>query len=125
MEGAHDISSNTAAFIVPDIADNLNQHYLKDIVKNPTNWGDPDVDRLLTAQEKELDPAKRLAMVKEIVAILRKGESHLVPAVRFDQGGLMDYRIQNYTVPGSIQLVHKLEHIWWDPDAKCPSPKGC
>jgi len=125
LEGAHDISSNTAAFIVPDIADNLNQHYLKDIVKNPQNWGDPKVDELLTAQEKELNPEKRLAMVKEIVAILRKGESHLIPVVRFDQGGLMDYRIKNYTVPGSIQLVHKLEHIWWDADAKCPSPKGC
>ncbi|PKB82244.1 MAG: hypothetical protein BZY88_05135 [SAR202 cluster bacterium Io17-Chloro-G9] len=125
LEGAHDLHANTAAFIVPDPADNLNQHFLKDIVKNPQNWGDPKVDELLTAQEKELNPETRLAMIREIVDILRKGESHLMPMVRFDQGGLMDYRIQNYTVPGSIQLIHKKEHIWYDPDAKCTHPKGC
>ena len=60
-----------------------------------------------------------------MVEILHKGESHVVPLVRFDQGGLMDYRIQGYHVPTSIQLIHSWDQVWWDPDAECPDEKGC
>ena len=125
LDGSHHASDTTSAAIVPDAADNLNQHFLKDIVKNPDNWEEPEAAKLITAQERELDPAKRLAMLRRIVEILQKGESHYVPVLRFDQGGLMDYRIQNFVVAGSIQLVRKWDHIWWDDNAKCTHPKGC
>ena len=125
QDSFHEVSMNTAATIIPDAADNINQHFLKDILKNPNNWSDPRVDELLEAQSKELDLDKRLEMFREIVEILHKGESHVVPLVRFDQGGLMDYRIQGYHVPTSIQLVHSWDQIWWDADAKCPEEGGC
>ena len=125
QDSFHEVSMNTAATIIPDAADNINQHFLKDILKNPNNWSDPRVDELLQAQSKELDIDKRLEMFREMVEILHKGESHVVPLVRFDQGGLMDYRIQGYHVPTSIQLVHSWDQIWWDADAKCPVEGGC
>ena len=121
----HEMTMNTAATIIPDAADNINQHFLQNILKNPDNWSDPRVDELLEAQAKEIDAEKRLEMFREIVEILHKGESHVVPLMRFDQGGLMDYRIQGYHVPTSIQLVHSWDQIWWDPDAECPDEKGC
>ncbi len=124
-ESFHEMTMNTAATIIPDAADNINQHFLQNILKNPDNWSDPRVDELLEAQAGEIDAEKRLEMFREIVEILHKGESHVVPLMRFDQGGLMDYRIQGYHVPTSIQLVHSWDQIWWDPDAECPDEKGC
>ena len=103
-ESYHEVSMNTAATIIPDAADNINQHFLQNITKNPNNWSDPRMDELLEAQSREIDAEKRLEMFKEIVEILHKGESHVVPLVRFDQGGLMDYRIQGYHVPTSIPV---------------------
>ena len=119
------ITGNTAATIIPDAADNIDQHFLQNILKNPDNWSDDRLDELLAAQAKEIDNEKRQAIFQEMVDILHKGESHVVPLVRFDQGGLMDYRIQGYHVPTSIQLVHSWDQIWWDADAKCPDEKGC
>ena len=119
------VTHNTAATIIPDAADNLNQHFLQNILKNPDNWSDPRVDELLDAQAGEVNVEKRQAMFQEIVEILHKGESHVVPLVRYDQGGLMDYRIQGYHVPTSIQLIHSWDQVWWDADAECPDEKGC
>ena len=124
-ESALNLTHNTAATITPDAADNIDQHFLQDILKNPDNWSDPRLDELLAAQAKEIDSEKRQAIFQEMVDILHKGESHVVPLVRFDQGGLMDYRIQGYHVPTSIQLVHSWDQVWWDPDAECPDERGC
>ena len=86
----------------------------------------PRVNELLEAQAKEIDSRESAwRCSSEIVEILHKGESHVVPLMRFDQGGLMDYRIQGYHVPTSIQLVHSWDQIWWDADAECPDEKGC
>ena len=125
LEGTHHLNFGGSAIIVPDAADLLNQHYLKDISKNPQNWGDPEVDKLITAQEQELDSKKRLVMIRRILEILRQGESHVIPVVNWDAGGLIDYRLQNYIIPGSMQLVYKRDHFWWDPDAACTHPGGC
>ncbi len=125
MAGEHEISALTAGRTVPDAAAYLNSYYQQNIVRNPHNWSHPDVDRLLSAQALELDPAKRLEMLREIVEILRMGESHMIPIMRQSVGALMDYRIQNYNVPPSNQIMKKWDHVWWDPDAECTHPKGC
>jgi ABC-type transport system substrate-binding protein len=124
-ESVLNLTHNTAATIIPDAADNMDQHFLQDILKNPDNWSDARLDELLAAQAKEIDSEKRQATFQEMVEILHKGESHVVPLVRFDQGGLMDYRIRGYHVPTSIQLVHSWDQIWWDADAECPDERGC
>ncbi len=124
-ESELNMSHNTAATIIPDAADNLDQHFLQNILKNPDNWSDPRLDELLESQAREIDVVKRQAMFKEILDILHEGNSHVVPLLRYDQGGLMDYRIQGYHVPTSIQLVHSWDQIWWDPDAECPDENGC
>lgn len=125
MAGSHEISDQTAGRTVPDAAAYLNSYFQKNIVRNPQNWGDPEVDQLLSAQALELDPAKRLEMLRRIVEILRQGESHMVPIMRQSVGALMDYRIQNYHVPPSNQIMKKWDHVWWDPDAACDHAGGC
>ena len=116
-EGTHPMTSLTSAIIIPDPSDVIAQVFSKDIEKNPDNWSDPRFEELMAAQNTELDPDKRLALFKEMVEILRRGESHWVPLNWQKPGGAMDCHIQNYTVPLTIQLVNKFEHIWWDEDA--------
>lgn len=125
MSGENEISDQTAGRTVPDAAAYLNSYFQQNIVRNPHNWSNPEVDELLSAQALELDPDKRLEMLRRIVEILRMGESHMIPIMRQSVGALMDYRIQNYHVPPSNQIMKKWDHVWWDPAAECTHPKGC
>ena len=119
----HHASFDSSGVIILDPADYLNQHFL--VIggqKNPDSWKNPRLNDIIQAQARELDPVKRLRLFKEAVEILRGGESHVVPLSWGSSGGMMDYRIQNFHVPGSEQIVKHFEHVWWDPEA--PMPKN-
>ncbi len=119
----HHASFDSSGVIILDPADYLNQHFL--VIggqKNPDGWKNPRLNDIIQAQARELDPVKRLRLFKEAVEILRGGESHMVPLSWGSSGGMMDYRIQNFHVPGSEQIVKHFEHVWWDPET--PMPKN-
>jgi ABC-type transport system substrate-binding protein len=121
IRGTHHASMDSSGVIILDPADYLNQHFL--VIggqKNPDSWRNPRLTEIVQAQAKELEPLKRLRLFKEAVEILRGGESHVVPLVWGYSGGMMDYRLQNFHVPGSEQIVKHFEHIWWDPEAPLP-----
>ena len=121
IRGTHHAFIDSSGVILLDPADYLNQHFL--VVggqKNPDSWKHPKLTEIMQAQARELDPAKRLRLLKEAVEILRGGESHVVPLAWGYSGGMMDYRLQNFHVPGSEQIVKHFEHIWWDPEAPLP-----
>jgi ABC-type transport system substrate-binding protein len=123
MRRFHHASLDSSGVIILDPADYLNQHFLvTGGQKNPDGWKHPKLTELIQAQARESDPAKRLRMFKEAVEILRAGESHVVPLSWGSSGGMMDYRLQNFHVPGSEQIVKHFEHVWWDPDAPLPKP---
>ena len=108
-----------------DPADILLQVYVNDIEKNPDNWSMPRLSELMTSQASELDREARKAQFTEMVEILREGEGHWVPNTWVDQGATMDYRLQGFNTPDSIQHLHKWEHVWWDPNFACPDERGC
>jgi peptide/nickel transport system substrate-binding protein len=121
IRGTHHASLDSSGVILLDPADYLNQHFL--VIggqKNPDKWQHPRLTEIIQAQARESDPGKRLRLFKEAVEILRQGESHMVPLSWGSSGGMMDYRLQNFHVPGSEQIVKHFEHIWWDPDAPLP-----
>jgi peptide/nickel transport system substrate-binding protein len=123
MRRFHHASLDSSGVIILDPADYLNQHFLvTGGQKNPDGWKHPKLTELIQAQARESDPAKRLRMFREAVEILRGGESHVVPLSWGSSGGMMDYRLQNFHVPGSEQIVKHFEHVWWDPDAPLPRP---
>jgi peptide/nickel transport system substrate-binding protein len=121
IRGTPNASLDSSGVIILDPADYLNQHFL--VIggqKNPDSWRHPRLAAIVEAQAKEVDPTKRLRLFKESVEILRGGESHVVPLSWGSSGGMMDYRLQNFHVPGSEQIVKHFEHIWWDPEAPMP-----
>jgi peptide/nickel transport system substrate-binding protein len=121
MRGTHHASLDSSGVIILDPADYLNQHFLvMGGQKNPDRWSHPRLAEIIEAQARESEPAKRLSLFKEAVQILRQGESHVVPLTWGHSGGMMDYRLQNFHVPGSEQIVKQFEHIWWDPNAPLP-----
>ena len=120
LNGEDHFSLASSSPLIPDPSDFLNQHYLTNTVKNPENWTDPRLNEIIREQAEERDPAKRLALFREVVEILRKGESHWVPGIWGYSGGLMDYRLQGYNVPELDQTVKHWEATWWDPDAIQP-----
>ena len=121
MRGTHHASLDSSGVIILDPADYLNQHFL--VIggqKNPDSWRHPRLADIILAQAKEPEPQKRLRLFKEAVEILRQGESHVVPLSWGSSGGMMDYRLRNFHVPGSEQIVKHFEHVWWDPEAPLP-----
>ena len=108
-----------------DPADILLQVYVQDIEKNPDNWALPRLTELMEMQARELDRDTRQSQFAEMVDILREGEGHWVPNTWVDQGAAMDYRLQNFKTPDSIQHLHSWEYAWWDPDVACPDERGC
>jgi peptide/nickel transport system substrate-binding protein len=121
MRRTHHASLDSSGVIILDPADYLNQHFLVTSgQKNPDGWRDPRLTDIIQAQARELDPQKRLRLFREAVEILRRGESHVVPLSWGSSGGMMDYRLRNFHVPGSEQVVKHFEHVWWDPDTPLP-----
>ena len=120
-EGTHPVSFGGAlGLTLGDPSDVLANIMVKDVIRNPHNYQDPELTPLIEAQDKELDPVKRMAIFRQMVDIMRKGEGHYMPIVWFHAGGALDYRIKNYYLPATIQLVHYWDHAWWDPDAVVP-----
>ena len=78
----------------------------------------------ITAQNMEQDPAKRRALIKEFADVLHEGTSHVVPLWWNSSGATFDYRLRNWHAPQTVQLVHKWDHVYWDPDAKKPTTPG-
>jgi peptide/nickel transport system substrate-binding protein len=121
VRGTHHASLDSSGVILLDPADYLNQHFLvMGGQKNPDSWHYPRLTEIIEAQAREPDLVQRLSLFKEAVEILRQGESHMVPLTWGYSGGMMDYRLQNFHVPGSEQIVKHFEHIWWDPNAPLP-----
>jgi hypothetical protein len=121
MRGLPHVSLGASGVILLDPADYLDQHFLvTGSQKNPDRWSHPRLTEIIEAQARELEPGKRLNLFKEAVKILRQGESHMGPLTWGYSGGIMDYRPQNFHVPGSEQIVKPFEHLWWDPNAPLP-----
>ena len=108
-----------------DPADILLQVYQQDIEKNPDNWSLPRLEELMDSQARELNRDNRQAQFAEMVEILRGGEGQWVPQTWVDQGASIDYRIQGFNGPDSIQHLHNWEYVWWDPEIACPDERGC
>jgi peptide/nickel transport system substrate-binding protein len=109
-----------SGIILPDPSDILNQWYGTDTMRNSLNWSTPEFDLLKDAQTRELDPEKRKLIFAEMVDLLREDVPHYLPIGWMHAGGALDYRIKNYHVPRTIQLIHKWDAAWWDENAQKP-----
>ena len=123
IEGRYPISfAGGSIQMIIDPSDNLQYAFDLDTAGNPDNWSDPELTRLLEAQAATPDIAERAETLKEIMAILRKGETHWVPTIWRDMGMMYDHRLMNWVSPLSGELTLKWENVWWDPNAPLIEP---
>ncbi len=99
--------------ILRDPGDIINQFYLQDVLRNPHNWQNDQVDELIDLQNQEVDPAVRQGHLEALADILHQGESHWLPVLWYSSGGAFDCRIRNYHYPPTVQLIKKWDHVWW------------
>ncbi len=80
--------------------------------ENATNWA--RVQELYQAQQRELDPVKRVALLRQIEDLIL--EDDVTPGIYWDtQSPIVHKKIKNFH-PSPL-AGHKWEHIWCDP--KC------
>ena len=123
-DGNHSMSLVNTGIIITDPGDIINQFFLQDVLRNPHNWNDPRTDQLMIDQNMEQDPTKRREFIEQFADVLHEGQSHIVPLWWNSSGATFDYRLRNWHAPMTVQLVHKWDHVYWDPDAKMPTTPG-
>ena len=112
-DGVANFDAVGTGIILRDPGDIINQFYLQDVLRNPHNWQNDEVDKLIDLQNQEVDPAVRQGHLEDLADILHQGESHWLPYFWYSSGGAFDCRIRNYYYPPTVQLIKKWDHIWW------------
>lgn len=115
-DGVANFDAVGTGIILRDPGDIINQFYLQDVLRNPHNWQNDQVDELIDLQNRAVDPAARQGHLEDLANILHQGESHWLPYFWYSSGGAFDYRIRNYYYPPTVQLIKKWDHVWFDPD---------
>ena len=115
-DGVANMDGVGTGIILRDPGDIINQFYLQDVLRNPHNWQNDRVDELIVLQNQAVDPAVRQSHLEELAGILHRGESHWQPYFWYSSGGAFDYRVRNFHYPATVQLIHKWDHVWFDPD---------
>ena len=112
-DGVANFDSVGTGIILRDPGDIINQFYLQDVLRNPHNWQNDEVDELIDQQNREVDPALRQQQLEGLADILHRGESHWLPYFWYSSGGALDCRIRNFYYPPTVQLIKKWDHVWW------------
>lgn len=123
-DGTHSASLVGTGIILRDPGDILNQMFDLDILRNPHSWSDPRTTKLMELQDGELDPVKRRELMQQFVEVLQEGTSHFVPLAWSSGSVAMDYRMRNFYLPTTIQLIHKWDHMWFDEAREMPNEPG-
>jgi len=103
----------------------LGQMYLAGGGRNSLNWSDPRITDLAEQQSMAGSTAERKTLISEIESILRnEGIAQWVPLVWAPVTGALNVKIRNFHLPkasdvgASWNVIHKKEHLWFDPDAQ-------
>jgi len=84
---------------------------------NPYGYENPELTALIDKLFREFDAATRDQLLLDIVEILKTGESHVLTQMWAFSGGALNVKIRNFVMPPTSQIVLKMEHLWFDPDA--------
>ena len=119
LEGKHAIQTGGGGLSLRESEGMLDIFFDTNITRNPFDWTNPTVVRLMAAQTSELDPEKRRGMYREMANALYEGETgHHLPVFWYTRSGALDYRIANVYRHFNYHTILKKDHIWFDPDMK-------
>jgi ABC-type transport system substrate-binding protein len=123
--GRFDIHSDGHGLELKDPNALLGQMYLAGGGRNPLGWHDPRIDVLAEEQLRAPNADARKAKVLEIEAILREeGIAQWVPLGWIPVNGALNVKIRNFHLPkasdvgAAWNVIHKKEHLWFNPDAQ-------
>jgi len=119
LDGKHAIQTGGGGLSLRESEGMLDIFFDTNITRNPFDWTNPTVVKLMAAQTSELDPEKRRGMYREMDAALHEGETgHHLPVFWYTRSASLDYRIANVHRHFNYHTVLKKDHIWFDPDMK-------
>ena len=96
--------------------------YLPGGSRNQLGYDDPRITEIFNKQARELDPAKRVALLKEAEEIINKGEYHWPNLLWIPTFQTTNVKVRNHFKPMTIHVSNTLEHIWLDPNATTETP---
>jgi peptide/nickel transport system substrate-binding protein len=96
--------------------------YLPGGSRNQLGYEDPRITELFGKQARELDPDKRLELLKQAEEIIREGEYHWPNLYWVPTFDTTNVKVGGHHQPPTIHILTTLEHIWLDPDATADDP---
>ncbi|MGL4513343.1 MAG: peptide ABC transporter substrate-binding protein [Lacipirellulaceae bacterium] len=78
---------------------------------NNTGWGNPEYDRLIAGSKTEVDPVKRLALLRDAERILM-AEVPILPIYNYVSRSLVRPHVRGFW--SNLQDTHPLQAIWID-----------
>ncbi len=113
-----------AAVALPD--DLLFQFYMPEGARNPAQWSHPRILELNANLAMEFEPQQRQVILREMIEdVFLTGEGQWIPLIWIVSGSALNVKIRNYHTPKAnftTHIVHKMEHLWFDPDATPDTP---
>jgi len=119
LAGKHAIHTGGGGLSLRESEGMLDIFFDVNITRNPFDWVNPTVSKLMALQRSELDPDKRRGMYRDMAQSLYDGETgHHLPVFWYTRSAALDYRIANVHRHFNYHTVLKRDHIWFDPDMK-------
>ena len=106
--------------------DLLFQFYMPEGARNPAQWSHPRILELNANLAMEFEPQQRQVILREMIEeVFLTGEGQWIPLIWIVSGSALNVKIRNYHTPrptSRSHIVHKMEHLWFDPDATPDTP---
>lgn len=91
--------------------DQIMNKFITGASANYGRFSDPEVDRLYKAQQVELDPQKRIELVKQMQRVII-GKGYFLPGLFWTRIEVRSAKIKNYEPHHSHHMNRRFEDIW-------------
>lgn len=115
MSGDFELDAAGYSHTIMDPHDILNGIYIGEGTQNWVGWSHPRIEEIFVAQARELDQAKRKALISEAETILLEEDNPHILLYWTMRGMYVDNRIWNFNPPVGLSDALKMEHLWCDP----------
>jgi len=121
-EGDYQMGRITHGVSIRDADEIFTSIYLPGGSRNQLGYEDSRITEIFNLQARELDPVKRVELLRKAEGIINEGEYHWPNILWVPGFQVTNVKLRNHLEPPTIHLLNTLEHIWLDPDATTDTP---